>query len=107
VDIYEVKSILQEVANTHWRQFDEEAVRKDILDRIKKLSAESEVPNGEARFGGIVLAPEDVLINKDDDAHTLSLQIRYTRYVKYPFLERQTRLELSSSRTLDTTPVKW
>lgn len=107
-ETYEIKSLLQEVGNTHWRTVDEGKIRADVLNRAKGMGARTDVPEGEEQtLDAIVVDPDNISVANDREAHLLTLQMSYTRYVRYPFLPKNTKVEFAPSFTVDTNPVKW
>lgn len=107
---YEVKSVLHAIANENWKPgiYDEEKVKDEIMKRCKSIGMETGVKDGqETSWGGMVLLADDVSVNMNESAKTLTLQVKYTRYIKYPFLAKNVKRDYSPFVVLDTRPVKY
>jgi hypothetical protein len=108
VEQYEVKQLLQEIANTAWKEPDDEKLRLAVLEKAKNVGSHYEIRNGqELNIPGIVLLAEDVFVNRDTQAQTIVIQARYTKHVNYPFLKRQKAMTFSPSAKAELGTVKW
>jgi hypothetical protein len=107
-ELYEMRSLIQDVGNQNWKHFNEEATRKMLMDKAKGIGAVVEMQNAEeVHHNGIILLADDVAINNDEQAKTLTIQVRYLRGIKYPFLEKYASLEFNPVVVIDTTKVTW
>jgi hypothetical protein len=109
-EVYEVRSVLQKIANKHFRgsDYDPDKMKLEILQDVKEIGGTTEITEGKPQtLGGIVLLADDVFITRDDSTHTMILQVNYTRYIKYPFIQKNTVLKFSPTVKIDTSPVNW
>lgn len=107
---YEVRSMLQGIGNENWKPgiYDEEKVRTKILEKAKEVNAYTDIQEGQPRrLGGITLLASDVHVVRDDNAKTLTLQVKYTRSIKYPFLKKEVVRVYSPAVVIDTSATKW
>ena len=96
---FTVKSMLQDVGNSNWRNYDEDKVRQALIARCKEYNK----PDKEY----FLLDPENVVVENNETTKKLTLRITWTRVVPYPFLQRQTRRVFTQQYQVDTNPVKY
>ncbi len=108
VEAYEVKQMLRVVAAGAIRQRDDGAVRREILDRARNIGSHHEIRDGqELTLPGVVLLDDDVVVNRDEQTKTIILQVRYTKFVEYPFTQKQVEMTFAPSVKADISEVKW
>jgi len=107
-EYYEVRSMLQVVANKHWRtsEYDHEKVKDEILREAKEIGETVEFQEGKpTKLAGLMLLADDVFVNRDDE--WLVLQVKYTRYIKYPFINKNTHLSFTPMVRVSSKVVDW
>ncbi|HEY3447069.1 MAG TPA: hypothetical protein VGK67_11925 [Myxococcales bacterium] len=98
---WNVKSLLQDVGNSNWRNYDEEKVRAAIAARIKE-------EYGKDGKGLFVLEPENIFIDNNDVTKKLTVRITWTRIIPYPFIKgKQVQKTFTQQYMVDTNPVKY
>ena len=109
-EVYQMREIIQEVGNKYWRveMYDVDKMKKELLDRAKEIGATIELVEGrEKKLSGIIVLADDIFVTRDDAIHKMIIQVNYDRYIKYPFLDRNTKLKFSPSMKFDTDPTIW
>ena len=108
VESYEVKQMLRQAGNVAVHQGDDEAIKREILEKARAIGSHYEIRDGqEMNLPGIVLLDEDIIVNRDVSAKTIILQVRYTKHVNYPFTQRQAELTFTPAVKADISEVKW
>jgi len=108
IEAYEVKHMLRVVAAEAVRQPDDGAIRREILSRARAIGSHYEIRDGQERIlPGVVLLDEDIVVNRDVQAKTIVLQVRYTKYVNYPFTQKQAEMTFTPAVKADISEVKW
>lgn len=108
VETYEVKQMLRAVGALALHQKDDEALKREILAKARAIGSHYEIRDGqEMNLPGIVLLDEDVLVNRDVEAKTIILQVRYTKHLNYPFTSKQTEISFDPAVKVDISEVKW
>ncbi|MBI5544054.1 MAG: hypothetical protein HY901_09215 [Deltaproteobacteria bacterium] len=96
---WELKSMLQDIANSSWVTFDMQKTHAAIVERAKKFDQDDQ--------DTFALADEDIVIVNDQNAKTLSLEITWTRNIKYPFLDKWTSRRFTKRWEMSTQPNKY
>ena len=94
-----VHQAMKEAGYQAWRA-DDEALRKIILDRTKRLWPEAASQGGkvpEIRSGMIV-------VDRDREARTAAIEVSYEVVVDLPFLDRQRSLRFDNRVETSTKP---
>jgi hypothetical protein len=107
-EYYEVRALLQKIANNHWRpaDYDAEKIKDKILAGAKEIGETVEFNEGKpTKLAGLVLLVDDIFVNRDDE--WLTVQVKYTRYIKYPFLNKSTQMTFRPMSRVSTKPIKY
>jgi hypothetical protein len=96
---WEVKSMLQEVANQNWRNYDLEKVQHALAERCKAFNT-----GGNEYF---LLDTENIVVDNNETTKLLTVKITWTRIIPYPLLNKQTSRVFSAQYTVDTNSVKY
>ncbi|MGC4115326.1 MAG: hypothetical protein QM765_12120 [Myxococcales bacterium] len=98
---WNVKSLLQDVANNSWRNFDEDKTRQGLIARVKEEYGK----DGKNLF---VLDTENVVVDNNETTKRLTVGITWTRIIPYPFLTgKQVQKVFTQKYSVDTRPVKY
>jgi hypothetical protein len=107
-EYYEVRSMLQNVANNHWRpaDYDAEKMKNEILEKAKEIGETVEFNEGKpSKLAGLVLLVDDIFVNRDEQFVTI--QVKYDRYLKYPFIAKSTKLTFKPLVRQSSKPIKY
>ncbi len=94
LDNIEIKSLMHEAANLSVHEKNDEGVRQFILKRM-------------SQYKDLVVAPEDVQIQRTDNGHWITIDVTYTRTVKPLFTGDERVVSFSRHLEQDIAPVKW
>ena len=98
---WNVKSVLQDVANNNWREKDLDKIRMVALQRSKEKFDR----DGSGRFK---VVPEDIRVENNETTRKLTITMTWTRIIPYP-LEIRPAVEkrFTKSYEVDTNPVTY
>lgn len=97
---WNVKSSLQLAANEVWKAHDAEKTRENVIAKLKGYNTEGKEPV-------FLLDTENIVVEEDEAAKTLTVRVTWTRVIPYPFLNKRTQKVFTQELKMSTDAVQW
>lgn len=105
---WEVKAVVREAVNMGHKEPSDAKLREFILRKCRSLGSHYEEEDGAlVNKVGVVLADDDVAVERDTEKSRITVTVTYKKLVIYPFTRKSKTLTFRSSGQESLEPVKW